>query len=157
MNCNYIEQQLADYLGGELEASAVEAFDSHLAVCETCRREVVSLGDTLNALNQLEPPPPGVSIHTRRRIGKLQPLAYAATLLIGLGIGWWIRPVDARTPSIVTRPVSTEPESPAGGTPSADRDWADAVLAAYTGRAVSTTFARNTVKLVRALSASPRY
>ena len=152
MNCNEIEQQLADYLGGELEASAVEAVDAHLAACETCRREVASLGHTLDALNRLDAPVVATSTRARSRIGKLQPFAYAATLLIGLGVGWWIKSVDIQTRTTVIRTGSDD-----GDSPSADRDWADAVLAAYTGRSVSTPFARNTVKLVRALSASPRY
>ncbi len=154
MNCNEIEQQLADYLGGELEASAVEIFDAHLSTCDPCRREVASLYETIDALNHLDAPPAGASIRTRWRIGKFQPLAYAATLLIGLGVGWWIRPVVVRQLPTVIHPVSDDGKAPPAG---ARRDWADAVLAAYTGRPVSTPFARNTVKLVRALSASPRY
>lgn len=154
MNCNEIEQHLADYLGGELAPSAVETFDAHLKVCDTCRREVESLGGTLDALHRLPAPPVEMPIHAPWRASRPQPLAYAATLLIGLGVGWWIRPVIVAPPGTRSHLVADHHESAPAGAP---RALADAVLATYTGRDGSSPFTRNTVRLVRALSTSPRY
>ena len=66
-------------------------------------------------------------------------------------VGWWMKPVNGSTSSATTRAVSNSHESP-----TSDRDWADAVLNSHAGRPAPTTFARNTVKLVRAMSALPR-
>ena len=101
MNCEQIRELLPDYLGQELDPAGRETVERHLAACETCRSETESLLGALRALRQLEPPPAmpatgsgpvrQTSVLRLRRF-LLQPLAYAATLLIGVGIGWLARP-----------------------------------------------------------------
>jgi len=152
MKCNEIEQQLAEYLGGELEASVVEAIDAHLAGCGECRREVGSLHETLDALHRLDSRPAAAMGRGRRRQPAFQPLAYAATLLIGLGVGWWIKSMDVASPPSLVLPVSGGRDYAPPGVPGA---WTGAEWAKYTNRSASTPFARNTVKLVRALSTWP--
>jgi anti-sigma factor RsiW len=109
---------LADYLGDELGAGDRETFEAHLAVCENCRVEVEALQAALNALRELGPAPavapspaaghlPIVRLGLRRLV--LRPLAYAATLLIGVGLGWMARPsLEAQVPH---RPPMAEPRA----------------------------------------------
>ena len=117
MNCDRTHQMLADYLGDELDAADREAFEQHLAGCHNCRAEAESLQAAVRALRQLPPPPsaaapqPPPAVQTavlRLQHHRLRPLAYAATLLIGVGIGWFARPVPpAHTPA--PGPVSEPP------------------------------------------------
>ena len=107
MNCERTRDMLADYLGDELTPTERQAFDSHLSACEHCRSEVDSLQAAVRALRQLDPPPtplaapqqaiPGPRA-SRWRGGGFQPLAYAAMLLIGVGIGWIARPTPENPP-----------------------------------------------------------
>ncbi|MHC4090820.1 MAG: anti-sigma factor family protein [Planctomycetota bacterium] len=104
MNCEHAQEMLADYLGQELDPADQRAFGGHLASCDRCRTEVESLQETLQALRQLPPAPAGVlpdGVRSPRATqawpgpryrGLARPLAYAATLLIGIGIGWLARP-----------------------------------------------------------------
>jgi anti-sigma factor RsiW len=101
MECKHVQEILADYLGDELNSSCRVAFESHLAICPQCRREAESLQTTMRCLEQLAVPPVTMADSSdtllsgrKRRIAVLRryvlrPLAYAATLAIGVGIGWF--------------------------------------------------------------------
>ena len=56
MNCEAFEILMADALGNELVDSDRAGFDSHLAACETCRREWESLRRTVDATRALAGP-----------------------------------------------------------------------------------------------------
>ncbi len=106
MNCDRAWELLVDYLGEELEPADRRAFEEHLAQCDQCRIEAESLQDALQALRQLPPlspagleadgrfpgPEPRTARPLHRQLGR--PLALAATLLIGIGIGWFARLPD---------------------------------------------------------------
>ena len=95
---------LADYLGDELSSADRRAFEAHLASSDADRAEVESLQAALDNLRQLPPPPAsGASAHplpqaahpkqSRAVVRYLyRPLAYAAMLVIGVGIGWLAKP-----------------------------------------------------------------
>lgn len=116
MNCDRIHQMLADYLGNELDTADCEAFEQHLAGCHNCRAEAESLQAAVRALRQLTPPPSAATLQPPPAVGtpvlRLQrylfrPLAYAATLLIGVGIGWSARPAPPAhvpAPELASRP-----------------------------------------------------
>lgn len=98
MNCNEIEERLADYLGGELGGEERVRFEEHLAVCLTCRREAESLGGTLETLRDLPPVDPAEAnrrasvLEIRRRPAGLRgivwrALPYAACVVVGVCAG----------------------------------------------------------------------
>jgi len=107
MECKHVQEMLADYLGDELNSSCRVTFESHLATCPQCRREVELLQTTLRCLEQLAGPPATMADSSdtsrsgrQRRIPALRryalrPLAYAATLAIGVGIGWFGKPLPS--------------------------------------------------------------
>ena len=113
MDRNKFEDLLADYLGDELGPEDRRAFEEHLATSDTDRVEVESLLETLRCLRELPPPaatppssppiewvgPPVIVRYLYR------PLAYAAVLLIGIGIGWFARP-EPRTEAPIVAPSS---------------------------------------------------
>lgn len=98
MECKDVQEMLADYLGDELDSSCRNAFDNHLAICLQCRREVESLQRTLRSLEQLAGPAErnswdaSLSRSKTPRRYVLRLLTYAATLVIGVGIGWFGSP-----------------------------------------------------------------
>ena len=47
MTCGEIKERLIDFLYRELPAQEHTAFETHVAACDACRREVESLGGTL--------------------------------------------------------------------------------------------------------------
>ncbi len=106
MNCDDIENLLADYLGDELGLPQRAPFDSHLESCKRCREEVDDLQRMQTELQEL----PGVSmeyaaeqtlcLEVRRRSGwpariLRAGLRYAAMLAIGVGVGWQLNTVPA--------------------------------------------------------------
>lgn len=56
MNCEDFEMLMADALGDELAEGDRAGFKSHIASCETCRREYESLTQTLDAARTLAGP-----------------------------------------------------------------------------------------------------
>lgn len=101
MLCQQAREILADYLGDELSEADRGVFERHLAECEHCRAEVVSLQTAVRSLQSLRPAPSTpITPMARSRRGRLrpiwQPMAYAAILLIGVGIGWFARPGVSR-------------------------------------------------------------
>jgi predicted anti-sigma-YlaC factor YlaD len=116
MKCEEFEEMMADALGGELSASAVPAFEEHIAHCETCRAEYESLTQSLQTLQGL----PSTAPVTVERVGDrlvisheasvsnarlhryaIAALRYAATILIafGAGYGWHTDPQASRVDS----------------------------------------------------------
>lgn len=125
MNCEQAREMLADYLGDELNVPDRETFEQHLADCDPCRQEVESLAGAVQALRSLAPPgeaevtgtgttesAPRLAAPGRtasRPLGAfLRPLAYAAVLAIGVGIGWTAKPAP---------PAVDPPEQPARQSP----------------------------------------
>ena len=53
MNCLKTEEQFSAYLEDELDYQAVRAFEAHLSVCESCRREFTLFRESLDLLHQL--------------------------------------------------------------------------------------------------------
>ena len=106
MNCKEFENLLADAVGDELSDEDRARFESHIASCETCRREFASLASAVTQLGTL-PAPPQVSIRheggrlvigdavdgagraasvpTRRPSGMLR---FAASILIAFTAGY---------------------------------------------------------------------
>ena len=148
MNCKQIDELLADYLGNELHADQRLAVESHLADCPTCRAEVASLSDTLAVLARLEAPV-ATAPAAQRSLRRFQPLAYAATLLIGLGLGWWIKLTER------SRDIGQVSESPvmlastqAGLHPA----WIEAAFDPGPAGTNEKPFARNALRFARAFT-----
>jgi len=103
MNCDDARTLLADYLGLELSAEDQAALEEHLAGCPGCAAEIEPFRQVQVALRRLPVPPPALVRSAARELRQpLLPgwrlwwrlprvLAYAATLLIGAGIGWYAR------------------------------------------------------------------
>jgi predicted anti-sigma-YlaC factor YlaD len=101
MECKQVQETLPDYLGNELDPSVRVAFEGHLSICPQCRREAESLQSAVRCLEQLVGPAAAMSngsgTSPRERKGRmpflrryaLRPLTYAATLAVGVGIGWF--------------------------------------------------------------------
>ena len=104
MDRNKFADMLADYLGDELTPEDRRAFEEHLAASDADRAEAESLQAALSSLRQLPPPPAAIAPGTaspgaghRPRPPAVvryvyRPLAYAAMLVIGVGIGWLAKP-----------------------------------------------------------------
>lgn len=134
MDCKRIQEMLADYLGDELDAHGRADFESHLATCPQCRDEAQSLQTTLGRLKHLTGPPASMtdssdlSLSGRKRHTPaprryaLHLLAYAATLAIGVGIGWFAQTLlshtdKASTPTLPTQEGLVVPGIPEGAMP----------------------------------------
>ncbi len=148
MNCQTIQDQLADYLGCELDAVARAAFDRHVETCANCRADVGALTETVAAMAHLDIPPLAPAALPPHRVGWRPPLSYAAVLLVGLGVGWSVRPDGATVSPPDTSPVVREsPDTPSGVHPG----WVNAVVASSSDPR-ETPFARNAIKLIRAFN-----
>lgn len=90
------------YLDGELTPVESERLDVHLAACEACRTRLVEeralIERASKLLSRAVPPTPeraAPPLHQLRRprvAWKLRmPLAWAATVLMAVGIGWFLR------------------------------------------------------------------
>ena len=55
MNCSQIQQQMDDYLDGELTEKARGQVDRHLGECLACRREYESLRSLVDKAGELDP------------------------------------------------------------------------------------------------------
>ncbi len=154
MNCDEIQNALADYLGDELEASRRSALETHLESCDACRQEVSELKNTVQMLERLKAPSRDVLSPMSRRIGILQPLAYAAVLIIGIGIGWLARPAEVRE----TRPsVSPATFVTVAGGLRIHPEWVEAAVGSTSDKGAAPPFARNLATFARALSQTSRY
>ncbi|HLZ45002.1 MAG TPA: zf-HC2 domain-containing protein [Gemmatimonadales bacterium] len=139
------EGTLHSYLDGELSVSERAAVDAHLAQCGTCRatlaeeRALLERATTLlGAARPVErPAPPIEQLGRRPRVGRSRirvSLAWAASILLALGIGYYLRqpklpPVSQladRTPASVSnqpaaRELSAPPPPPRTGAPAPER------------------------------------
>ena len=118
MNCDRAHALLADYLGHEIEPADRNAFEQHLAACPACRTEAETLAGALQTLRQLPLPAAAADLAASGDGPQPiypswarwhRPLAYAAILLIGIGIGWFVRPQPAPGPNLPTAPDRTLP------------------------------------------------
>jgi len=145
MDCEQIQEKLADYLGQEMEPAERMAFEEHLAGCRRCGDEVGALRDTIRSLRELAPLPQAVPAAPLLASGRGGPapgtrhylrrsLAYAAVLLIGVGVGWSARPA-----------APSQPPPEAGTAPTAQP-------APIRERIRSDAFLRNALALSTALS-----
>jgi hypothetical protein len=98
-------QAWLDHPRSGLEPSEVAEIESHLASCEACARELAALrGDSREAhallaggLDRTAPRPPFEDVvsrargydEVRRARRRLNWLAWAASLVVALGVGWW--------------------------------------------------------------------
>ena len=122
MDCNQVEQLLADYLSGEILPDAGEELEAHLASCEACLREVGSLRATLGQLESLptvsceQATRSTVCLEVRRRTPThlrilAATLRYAAVLVLGLFLGrlLFARPTTLDVGVPVAQSPTTEP------------------------------------------------
>ena len=126
MDRKRFEDMLADYLGNELSPQDRRAFEEHLAHSAEDRAEVEALQAAVRCLSELPPPPvaaaspPEPSARARRlprpRVVRyvLRPLAYAAVLLAGVGIGWFARPAQSTTQPGAEPPTARIVDEPSG-------------------------------------------
>lgn len=138
MKCSEIQEQMADYLGDELDADARAAFGDHVATCEACREEIGALEETVSALEKLKVVNAPAFLPARR-VGAQRWLAYAAVLLIGVGVGWLIKPGEVRNRRPGMHPA-----------------WVSAAMGSATGEPAKPSFARNLTTFARALAQSSR-
>jgi len=71
-----IHGAVGSYVVNALEGSELSEFEAHLAVCETCRREVVEFSETAGHLSTLveTPPPPALRASVLSAIKEVRPL-----------------------------------------------------------------------------------
>lgn len=145
MNCDNIQDGVADYLGGELPDALRDVFDTHLRECPPCREEIDSLRTTLATLDRLDAPPAPIAFPRRRR-SLLTPFAYAAVLLFGVGLGWVLKPADQVFHANPAGEIMSIRLVSAGG----DGEWLKAFDPQRT-----RPFTRNLAAFARGLSAGP--
>jgi anti-sigma factor RsiW len=101
-----IHGAVGSYVVNALDGAELDEFEAHLAVCETCRREVVEFSETAAHLGHLveATPPPALRGSILSAIQEVRPLPPEV-------------PVDSDT-AVPSRPVVTaEPQLPVGGSP----------------------------------------
>jgi len=121
MNCDHVKGSLADYLGDELDDTARQAIDNHLAACANCRAEVESLAHSRRVLEGLDTVSlASADARTRhlhvvpirppwQRIG-LSLLKTAAILAMGILLGRWT--IESSLPH-QSPPIAGETATPA--------------------------------------------
>ncbi len=154
MKCDDIHNQLADYLGGELQADLAEQMDAHLATCPVCREEKASLQEALRLMSQLSGP---VGMPASRAAelptpwprsgGWRRVMPYAAMLVLGMGIGWLTKPTE--TSPDVQRPMVFSDDGSMFARWDSSAGWLNA---AHLASSDSNRFARNWLRFSRALS-----
>lgn len=152
MNCNEVESRLADYLGGELSRSDIEALQTHLGSCARCRAEVDNLEAAQATLMELETvSPEHASRVTSRIVVRRRPawpggmlwvsLRYAAMLAVGVGIGLYLNKPspDASAGRPMTASSARRSVAPAGIHP----DWIQAAAEVARRQGDRSSFVRN--------------
>ncbi|TDI91928.1 MAG: zf-HC2 domain-containing protein [Caldithrix sp.] len=65
MKCEHVTRQIADYLGGNLNDSALSKIEEHLLSCSACKAEFESLGTTWEKLGKLPEATPPATVKAR--------------------------------------------------------------------------------------------
>ena len=113
------EGALNAYLDGELPAAERAALEAHIAVCSACRhqladeRALVERASTLLGLAQPveRPAPPLHQLRQRRLMGRLgMPLAWAASVVLALSVGYSVRGPQSSVMHETASPVATAQE-----------------------------------------------
>ena len=133
MSCEQIDEQMIDFLYGELSSDARAAFEAHLPGCDRCRREVAAFGQT-RALARagLDEAPPA---HLRARIVAAARAALPAAAAAGAAGA----AAAAAAPLNPNQPAKLVPARPPKGTSFWDRMrawWALPTLATVGALAV---------------------
>ncbi len=151
MNCDKINDVLADYLGDELTDDDRAAVDEHVADCAACRAEVLSLSATVSSLRSLEPPVGARPVIRRTATIRWRPrlLAHAAVLALGIGIGYAVRPAPAPTQTPVQAPSGQVALDTSGIHPGWVREWS--APASFSSAAEGRSLVRNLAVFTRSL------
>src|SRR5258707_2681554 len=97
MDCTDFRDDMLDVLYGEAEASAVERFDAHQAVCQSCRDELDGLRGVRTALQAWEAPTKArAPFWSRLRRPGLSQLAAAAAIVLAFGGGLAVSRAELR-------------------------------------------------------------
>ena len=128
VNVSHVDEgMLHAYLDGELPAPERAALEIHIAQCATCsarladeRSLIERASAVLRAARPSERPAPPLSELTSRRqrgrriFGARLPFAWAATVLLALGIGYYLHaPESPVPPAPEPQTVATTPDHPA--------------------------------------------
>lgn len=125
MDCTKLNEQLAGYLGNELNGNERAAVEAHLESCASCRAEVEALQATVGELAQLttvsaaEAAASTAGLEVRRRPSWWSrtlsgAMRYAAVLVIGVLIGHYL--INGRAQNQLAQPapaVEGQPDSEA--------------------------------------------
>src|SRR3954466_2833494 len=85
MTHEQIDEQMVDFLYGELPADARAAFEAHVAGCERCRREVESFGRVRAVAHTLlDEAPPARAHDAIRRAARESAAAAPASAAVGV-------------------------------------------------------------------------
>lgn len=123
------EGALHAYLDGELPAAERAALEAHVAACSACgarladERALVERASQLLGLAQPaeRPAPPLHQLRQRRVMWRLRmPLAWAASIVLALSMGYYLRGPESRVIPQAAAPVATESEEQ-GAANQADR------------------------------------
>lgn len=113
------EGTLHAYLDGELPAAERATLEAHIAACSACRaqltdeRALVERASKLLGLAQPveRPAPPLHQLRQRRLMGRLgMPLAWAASVVLALSVGYSLRPEMSVIPQAAAPVVATAQE-----------------------------------------------
>jgi len=133
-------QAWLDHPRSGLEPSEVAEIESHLASCEACARELEALrADSVDAhallaggLDRTVPRPPFEEVvrrarghdEVRRARRRLNRLAWAASLVVAIGVGWWSNDLyrQARTYEAERAPAMAPPEASQEAPAAAERE-----------------------------------
>ena len=163
------EGTLHAYLDGELPSAERAALEAHLAGCATCRGNLIeerSLRERASAvLGSARPAErPAPPLDQLRREPKRSPwrvrrsFAWAASLALALGVGYYMRSPSARTAPVAdlteqpvavaqNRVAATEEETDKSAAPTAARSSAPAPARAHAQRRLDEVAAAETPKL----------
>jgi hypothetical protein len=65
MKCEYNQDQMIDWINGQMSTAESVSFEMHLANCTVCRQELENLRDLLNLMDELPKPEPSPTMRIR--------------------------------------------------------------------------------------------
>jgi anti-sigma factor RsiW len=148
MSCEFVNENLANYLGDELSDKDRTRIVGHLRDCPRCRAEVDGLTATVDRLREVPSVPTHAPVHHPAKQSWRQAFAYAAVLMIGLGIGWTIKPASDGSGSVNGVDVMIPAER------NDDDSQVDGSMLVFRERFPKSPFARNAYRMMRALSSA---